>query len=429
MKYCSKCGYMLADEANFFQRCGVMCTQNSIIRTDSNNTEPKPAHPANFKRSNNREKKRLWVVVVFWILFWPIMLIITIAKSSKFSKPTKIILITLFIILLVVISALKNEDKNSTFSENSSSSTTNSSISETQSLFSEVITNDVLRNNFLVACEQIGIDIFEIENLEKVDDWSGGERYSFTYKSVSLRVYCNIDSSINAIKLGNETDIYKQGFEPYQIDDYIVDSSTAVKLQQLSEEYVKSQLNYPATANFSWLGWAYGRNHDIYFVSNNVTAQNAFGVEEEIPFVIRYKIESDKIEMLYFELSGNTIVNKMSNVSIPERRQLETVHSGSSTKSNSSTNINLIDGQLGDYGENVNLNGHDVIIYNIPTGTYSISNNGKWCKIYVIKNDTENTITQTLEFFNYGDSKTITINENEHIELTENANIILTLTA
>lgn len=415
---------MLADEANFCQQCGVMCTQNSIIKTDYNNTAPKRTYPVNSKNPNNSKKKRLWVIVVFWILFWPVMLIITIAKSSKFSKPTKIILITLFIILLTVISALKNQDKNSVSNKNSSSNTTNSSISGTQGLFSEIMTNEVLRSNFLVACEQIGIDIFEIENLEKVDDWSGGERYSFTYKSASLRVYCNMDSSINTIKLGNETDIYKQGFEPYQIDDYIVDSSTAVKLQQLSEEYVKSQLNYPATADFSWLGWTYSRNHDIYSVYNTVTAQNAFGVEEEIPFVIRYKVESDKIEMLYFELSGNTITNKMTNISIPERRQLETIHSDSLTNSN----ISLIDGQLGDYGEKVNLNGYDVIIYNIPTGTYKITNNGKWCKIYII-NDTKNTITQTLEFFNYEESQTITISEGEHIELTENANVILTLIA
>lgn len=90
-------------------------------------------------------------------------------------------------------------------------------------LFDEIILDEILRLNFLNACEQIGMDCEEIEDLEQVNDWAGGSRYSFAYQGMPFRLYGNMDSSVNTIKLGEDIDIYKQGFEPYQVEDYVVD--------------------------------------------------------------------------------------------------------------------------------------------------------------------------------------------------------------
>jgi hypothetical protein len=100
-----------------------------------------------------------------------------------------------------------------------------------------------------------------------------------------------MDSTVNCIKLGTDTDIYKQGYEPYQISDYIVDSSVSAELQIMTEDYVKNQLNYPATADFPWLDWSYGRERDLYSVSSKVTAKNAFGVEDELAFRLIYQVD------------------------------------------------------------------------------------------------------------------------------------------
>ena len=239
-----------------------------------------------------------------------------------------------------------------------------------------------------------------------------------------------MDSTVNAVKLGSDTDIYKQGFESYQVSDYIVDLNITAELQIMSEEYVKEQLNYPSTSNFSWLDWAFGRDHDCYSVSSTVSAKNGFGVEEELPFTLRYQVNEDDINLLYFELDGNVLLDKMDTLSIPERQEILSSTDAETT----SSNITLVAGELGEYGKEIDIDGTPSINYYVPEGTYTISNNGKWCKVYLAKDDyyvnndgyMENEIVKTLEFSDNGESQTITVSSGEHLELTVSASVSLT---
>lgn len=241
-----------------------------------------------------------------------------------------------------------------------------------------------------------------------------------------------MDSTINTIKLGTDTDIYKQGYEPYQVSDYIVDSNITAELQIMSEDYVKNQLNYPATADFSLLDWAFGRDHNLYSVASTVKAQNGFGVETEMPFTFTYQVIGDNIDLLYFELDGNIVLNNMDTISIPERKKISDEIDTASESS--SQGITLVDGELGEYGKYVTVDGHTFINYYIPEGTYTILNNGILCKVYLAKDNyyensdgyQENEIVKTLEFSNHGESDTITISEGEHLELTSSATVTLT---
>lgn len=99
----------------------------------------------------------------------------------------------------------------------------------------------------------------------------------------------------------------------------------------MSEEYVKNQLNYPSTADFPWLDWAYGRDHDLYVLSSRVTAKNAFGVEDELPFTFRYQITDNSAEVVYFELGGNIIVNNLDSIATPDRREIVNADSADTT--------------------------------------------------------------------------------------------------
>lgn len=423
MKRCLNCGTPMDNDASFCQKCGQKFQE-------PHTTQPTYAY-------NKPRKRAVWVTVLLWILFWPIMIIVTIAKTSKLTKPVKLILIgvlVVFMIGIVFVNQGNSEPQTAEGSPAPSSSLTADDPEESQSneLFSEVIEDEALRTNFLSACEQIGMDYNQIKNLEQVDDWVSGPRYSFTYQGTSFRLYANMDSTVNAIKLGADTDVYKQGFEPYQVQDYIADSAVTAKLQVMSQEYVKTQLNYPSTADFAWLDWTFGRDHELYTVSSVVTAQNAFGVEDELPFTLIYQVTNDSAKLVYFELGGNVISDDMAAVSVPERQEIP--DAGSSDTTTDGENMVLVYGELGAYGKSVDVDGNTTIHYCVPEGTYTVVNNGKWCMVYVAKDEyyenmsgyMENEIVDTLDFSEYGESKTLTVKSGEHIELTINASVTLT---
>lgn len=284
--------------------------------------------------------------------------------------------------------------------------------------------------DFLNACDQIGMTPEAITNFEQVDDWVGGPRYSFVYQGMSFRLYCNMDSTVETIKLGTDTDIFKRGYEPYQVSDYLLDSSTAADLQSITQEKVKAELNYPSSADFPWLDWSYGRDHDLYSVSSTVKAKNAFGVESDLPFKIIYHIHDDAITMVYFELDGTVIANSMEKLPVIERKQL---FDDSQENRDATTEINLVDGELGSYGKIVSVDGYDVIHYYVPFGKYTVTNNGKWFKLYIAKDSyyknsdgyMENEVVNTVEFSEYGETAAIELHEGEHIELTINATVVL----
>lgn len=381
---------------------------------------------------SQKKKRKLWVTILLWLFFMPIMAIITIIKSKKLKKPIKAILVVLIVLVIFFMLPTNpgeeiNKENKAIENQNRSSET---AVSNT-ALFSDIITDDALRNDFFNACEQVGIEASKIKDFKQVDDWVGGTRYSFTYSGASLRLYCNMDSTVNSIKLGVDTDIYKQGYEPYQISDYLVDSSVASELQSISEEYVKEKLKYPSSADFAWLDWAFGRERDLYSVSSSVQAKNAFGVEREVPFKLIYQVKEKSYTLMYFEMDGKEFVNDLKSIKTTERKKIKTAEN----KSENKEKINLVDGELGDYGKEITLDGQKYINYYVPSGKYKVINNGKWCTVFVAKDEyyknsdgyMENKVMDTVEFSENGETKTISVKKGEHIELTVNASISLEL--
>ena len=107
----------------------------------------------------------------------------------------------------------------------------------------------------------------------------------------------------------------------------------------------------------------------------------------------------------------------------------------SERKSDNRKKINLSDGELGNYGKEITVDGQKYINYYVPSGKYIITNNGKWCTVYVAKDKyyknsdgyMENKIVDTVEFSKNGETKTISVKKGEHIELTVHATISLEL--
>lgn len=443
MKYCTKCKTPMEDYMLFCPECGQKA---HVPHTEYTGSADTTNYRGTYVGTTEppKKKRRVWITVLLWVFFLPIMSIIAISKSQKIKKPIKAVLIVLVIIVSIGVvisnqsSSTSDPSVSNVLSEmsdkvpaNNSDGTSREDNTPENSLFADVISDEALRLDFISACEQIGMDAEKIDDLKQVDDWVSGTRYSFTYSGGSFRLYCNMDSTVNCIKLGDDTDIYKQGYEPYQISDYIVDSSICAELRTITEDYVKKQLNYPATADFPWLDWSYGRERDLYSVSSKVTAKNAFGVKDELEFCLIYQVDESSATVVYFDLDGTVLVNNMASISIPERKKIEGARENTESETGA---IVLKYGELGEYGKTVTLDGSDYINYYVPAGTYTITNNGKWCKIYLAKDEyfknsdgyMENEIIETIEFSDYGETKTIVIGSGEHLELTINATVTLT---
>lgn len=298
--------------------------------------------------------------------------------------------------------------------------------------FKGIISDEALIENICKAMRETGINPQKISSVKKVDDWSAGERYNFNYKNVGMTIYTNMDSTVSSIRLGVDTYIYKQGHESYNIEDYLVDSDMQTTLQMKAEDKVKLHLNYPSTADFPLLDWSFGRDHELYSVSSSVEAKNAFGVESEVPFKLIYKIQDDTATLVYFIIDGNVIVNDEVSLKRPERKEVA-IQQETKNEEKTTTEIVLVDGQLGEYGKEITLDGYKYINHHVPQGTYTVKNNVKWCKLYVAKDKyfknsdgyMENEIVQTVELDSPDKTATITVNQGEHVEITLNASVTL----
>ena len=312
-----------------------------------------------------------------------------------------------------------------------SSTSTNQPNSNYQEVLQGTISNNLLINNIGTALQQIGISPNEISSLKKVDDWVAGERYTFTYKSLGLTIYTNMNSTVNSIRLGADTNVYLQGYEPYQISNYLIDTQTMAKLESDAKAKVKSQLNYPSTADFPWLDWSFGRDHDLYTVSSSVKAKNAFGVEDELPFKLIYQLTNNTYKVVYFSLDGSVVVDNLASIKRPERQ--EVVVNNSTNGGGNNTDIVLTYGQKGSYGKEVVIDGEKYIHFYVPAGTYTIKNNVKWCVVYLAKDEyymnsdgyMENEIVKTITLDSASKTATITVGKGEHIELTSSGSITL----
>lgn len=263
----------------------------------------------------------------------------------------------------------------------------------------------------------VGINREDAGKIEKIEDWYAGPRYSFPTEGTTARVYCNMDGTINMLKVGVDIDLYKQGYEPWRIENFLIDNDTKDQLIYCTEEAVSACLNYPETADFPLLDWSFGREFNRYTVNSHVEASNAFGVPSEMPFTAGFWVDEEQIYLIYLMLDGSVIKDESADYPLPERAEVAADNPVSATGE-----IRIVDGQLGEYGKAVSLDGVGYIWYKVPSGTYELTCNVKQCVVYVDKDEVttnksgyaeiENVATYELD---YGETVEIIVGENEHI--------------
>ncbi|MBQ8885224.1 MAG: hypothetical protein IJY62_02485 [Clostridia bacterium] len=265
-----------------------------------------------------------------------------------------------------------------------------------------VISDSYLKDDFINALNEIEADHTKISNIEKIDNWAGGERYRFIYDDkITLIVYCNAGSTVESINY-NEEKIYCRGYESYNINHYVYKSSYILDLQMKAEEVVSLYLNYPLTAKFSYnsADWGVARYNNIYYLSSFVKASNAFGVYSIIDFKIAYNVieenNSMKYKPIYLIMDGKNQFNYLNSYkSSEERKKVEPKNPYKYTMP--ASGINLIYGVLGDYGKEESIDGEKYIFYYIPAGKYIITNYGDSGAIFLDSNEMKKNSAGYLE--------------------------------
>lgn len=99
-------------------------------------------------------------------------------------------------------------------------------------------------------------------------------------------------------------------YNEVHIPENEIDSNAEISLMIAAEDVIKKYLNYPATADFHTMSWRFARSDDKYSASGTVSAQNAFGVEDEMPFSVYFELVNGKLKIEKVSLDGTIVYKK-----------------------------------------------------------------------------------------------------------------------
>ncbi len=295
------------------------------------------------------------------------------------------------------------------------------------------IKNQTLRENFIKACEQIKMDASKIKNVEKVNDWNSGPRYTFIYKNTSFMLYAYDDGGVSSITIANKNldKIYLEGYEPYNVNDYLLDAGRIGDLQVAAEKSIKNALNHPDTADFHWYTTgSYCKIKDIYVVSGKFEAKNSFGVKKESSFYIEEQIIDENYTVVYMTIDKEKYIGTESKI---EKIERQAIPEASTSENQDSKIITLKEGQKGAYGREDTFDGEKYIRYYIPAGKYKVEAKTKNAQFFIesvaiYKENGYDTSTEirNVKLSKVGDKETIEITSDQCIMLVMYTKIQLT---
>lgn len=404
---------------------------------------------------NEVEKSRnsKWLKVLFIIMLIPFFLsyhYIKFTVNAIKQKNTKNLIISTLILITIVISGVVsiNENESSAQSDlvgNSNSGkktnieepTTNVSTKELEVIPKnlQIFKSDALRQNVINALESCNIIVDEVKNVEKIEDWAAGERYTFTVNSLGLVLYTNMDDSISSIRTNRLTVfLYNEGYESLNINDYTVDASISHELEQQTKNQVKSSLNYPDTAKFPLFDWSVSRFDEFYAVSGEVNAKNAFGVSEDLSYYLEYHVVENLVSLKTFIFDNVYVIGKENaiNNSFMGEKLAESISNETSSEEISDDIILEYD-ILGQFGREITVSNYKSIGYFLSEGEYTIVNkvNNSIVMIFKIKTEInsegreESVLVNRVSLNKFESSERIVINDDEYIALSINSKVKL----
>lgn len=218
-------------------------------------------------------------------------------------------------------------------------------------------------NEFKEAVESIGMDYSQVKNIEKLERWASGERYSFIYDGFRYIVYEFDDGEIDSINTElKRTKIYENGYEPLSYKDFEPDKEILGVLQNDALMKMTEYITGATQLNIKMGSLLYDRVYDYYTISGIVKAKNSTN-KEEYSFTIDYLINETDYECTYLALDGKIVYGEDK---APEVRKKEVLSDDVENR------IILSDGKIGNYGKVDIFDGEEYIRYYVEEGMYQV---------------------------------------------------------
>jgi len=277
---CKQCGKQISDEANFCLYCGCPCQNNDFDNALYSLQSKRKNH-----KTDNKAKKSVVVVMCFVI-----------------------VMITVWCVSLVL---------------SDSSTNTNSESEASAQDISELLVLSGYNNKQAEKIEKVlfdlGINSIEIvfmsgdpqNGLNAVNCYPNGSdddvhRFNFTTEDGDLLYVGFLDEDLYDSENGG---IIKR-YDEVHIPEDEVSYEAELSLMMAAEDVITKYLNYPATADFHTMSWRFARSDDKYSASGTVSAQNAFGVEDEMPFSVYFELVNGKLKIEKVSLDGTIVYEK-----------------------------------------------------------------------------------------------------------------------
>ncbi len=187
----------------------------------------------------------------------------------------------------------------------------------------EVVTDEEKRENIFSALDDIKINTELIKDFKKVEETAEGEKYSFIYRETEFTVIMAPDSTISSVKVGEDgADVYLKGYEPYDVENYIMPKSRIQGFQHMMINAVESSFDDPEIYEFS-ADWTYSHEEPFYYTKGTVLV----GEEKEehyMELIYYYEVEENTMHWYSLVVDGDPVIleTMFDEPVIPERQKL-----------------------------------------------------------------------------------------------------------
>lgn len=280
------------------------------------------------------------------------------------------------------------------------------------------------KNQFKNAVESIGMDYSQVKNVESLDDWSSGKRYSFVYDGFRYIVYELGNGEIESINTEiKRAKIYERGYKPLNYKDFEPETSVIESLQPDMFERLSQYIEGETSIKSKIGSMMYSRIYDYYSISGEVKAKNAVS-KKDFTFTVDYIVKDGGYECVYLALDGAVAFGSDQTPELPKEELVREEDS-----SNGESIIISYDKE-GEYGQYDSFDGEPYLRYYVPVGNYKVKCNirgGFYIETIELHKENGWDTATTIQQINMseGDEVDISIEDGQCISLIINTEIEL----